>query len=143
MTKLLLIMLGALILETIGVIYMSSGLKRLPSLESYTPGAILRLVAHAFRNSGVLLGVFFQALFFFLLLYLLSQADVTFVWPLTALSFAFTALAAKIYLREEVSAVRWLGVALIISGAALITWTEAAKVEDSSPQPQPLRATSP
>ena len=34
MTKLLLIMLGALILETIGVIYMSSGLKRLPSLES-------------------------------------------------------------------------------------------------------------
>ncbi|HXD52977.1 MAG TPA: hypothetical protein VN689_13845, partial [Burkholderiales bacterium] len=56
-----------------------------------------------------------------------SQRDISFIWPLTALSFVMTTLAAVFYLREHVSGTRWAGVALIMLGAGLITWSEKVK----------------
>jgi hypothetical protein len=85
---------------------------------------ILGLVSRGVTNHHILLGVFFEALFFVGLLMLMSKADVSFVWPLTSLSFVVTTVAAKLYLHEHVSALRWSGVCLIMMGAALITWTE-------------------
>jgi multidrug transporter EmrE-like cation transporter len=85
---------------------------------------VFRLVGRGISNHHILLGVFFEALFFIALLMLMSKADVSFVWPLTSLSFVVTTFAAKVYLHEHVSALRWSGVALIMLGAGLITWTE-------------------
>ncbi len=94
--------------------------------------AALRLVVRGATNTNLLLGVFFEALFFAGLLVLLSRADVSFIWPLTSLGFVLTTLAAKFVLREDVTATRWSGVLLIMLGAALITWSENAK-----PHPPP------
>jgi hypothetical protein len=46
-----------------------------------------------------------------------------------------TALAAKSYLHEHVSGLRWAGVAMIVLGAALVSWSERAKAP-----PPPARA---
>lgn len=92
---------------------------------------VLSLAGRGLTNTHILLGVFFEALFFIGLLMLMSKADVSFVWPLTSLGFVITTLAARIYLHEEVSALRWSGVCLIMMGAALITWTE----KQASPAP--------
>ena len=62
-----------------------------------------------------------------MLLYMLSQRDVSFVWPLTSLGFIVTALAAHYLLHEKVSAVRWAGVLLIALGAGLTSYSEATK----------------
>jgi len=43
------------------------------------------------------------AIFFFLYLASLSWADISFVMPLTAMSFIFAALLAKFVLKEDVS----------------------------------------
>ena len=43
----------------------------------------------------MLLGILFEACFFGVLLYLLSQKDVSLIWPLTSLGFLITALAAR------------------------------------------------
>jgi hypothetical protein len=95
----------------------------------------LRLVGRGVSNAHIVLGVFFEALFFVGLLMLMSKADVSFLWPLTSLSFVVTTIAAKIYLHEQVSAVRWSGVCLIMMGAALITWSEkhSPPVADETP----------
>ena len=77
--------------------------------------------------------IFFEALFFVGLLYMMSQADVSFVWPLTALTFVFATVAAKFYLHEHISGLRWGGVILIVCGAALITYSEKAKEKTSLP----------
>ena len=94
--------------------------------QAVSPSQIRQLVGRGVTNQHILLGVFFEALFFICLLMLMSKADVSFVWPLTSLSFVVTTIAAKIYLHEHVSALRWSGVCLIMMGAALITWTEKA-----------------
>ncbi|MBG87417.1 MAG: hypothetical protein CMO80_11015 [Verrucomicrobiales bacterium] len=46
---------------------------------------------------------------------------------LTAPGFVLTNLAAKFYLREKVSALRWSGVVLIVICAGLITFSEKQK----------------
>jgi drug/metabolite transporter (DMT)-like permease len=52
---------------------------------------------------------------------------VSLIWPLTALGFVLTALAAKFILREEVSWLRWSGVILIVIGATLVSYSEKTK----------------
>ena len=78
-------------------------------------------------NPHILLGVFFEALFFACLLILMSKSDISFLWPLTALSFVFATLAAMWFLHEQVSPIRWAGVVFIMIGAALISYSEHAK----------------
>jgi drug/metabolite transporter (DMT)-like permease len=124
MARLLTILLIALVFEAIGVVCLSGGLKEIGDLQQVTIPAVLRLVGRGLLNHQIQLGVFFEALFFIGLLMLMSKADVSFVWPLTSLSFVVTTLAAHLYLREYVSPLRWSGVCLIMLGAGLITWTE-------------------
>src|SRR5437762_13578953 len=91
----------------------------------------MSLIKRGATNKNILTGVFFEAIFFGFLLYLLSQKDVSIVWPLTALGFIMTSLAARIFLKEEVSSVRWAGVCLMVWGAGLVTWR--AKQEEEEP----------
>jgi len=119
--------LFALVLEAIGVVYLSKGLKQVGGVERFSAGEILRVVKAGAANGNVLLGVALETAFFICLLILLSRRDVSFVWPLTALGFVLTTLAAKYVLHEQIPAVRWLGVVLIMIGAACITWSERQK----------------
>ena len=41
-------------------------------------------------------------------------------FAIASLSFAFVALLSKIFLREEVTPIKWLGIALIMLGTSLI-----------------------
>ena len=127
MTKLITVLIVSLLLEAVGVVFLSKGLKQLPSLDPFSFTQLGRVIAAGFVNSNILLGVFFEALFFGGLLTLMSNGDVSFVWPLTSLGFVLTTLAAKIFLHEQISRLRWTGVCLIMAGAALITWSEKMK----------------
>ena len=134
LTKLLIILLAGLLFEATGVVFLSKGLKQIGEVKTRTAVEILRVVQSGATNANILLGVFLEAVFFGTLLYLMSQADLSFVWPLTALGFVLTTLAAKFLLHEEVSSVRWGGVILIMAGAALITWSEKVKPRPAPPQ---------
>ena len=127
MTKLLIILLAALVLEAVGVVLLSQGLHEIGEVKRLSLSEIGRLIARGAANRNMLLGVALEAAFFGALLYLLSQRDVSLVWPLTSLGFVITALAAKFIRHEEVNALRWSGVALIVAGAALVAWSERAK----------------
>lgn len=141
MTRLLLILIVALCFEAAGVVLLSRGLKQLPRVESPTLANLGTLISRAITNKNILLGVAFEAVFFLGLLILMSKAAVSFIWPLTALSFVFTTLAARWFLHESVSPVRWAGVLLIMAGAALITYSEyqhkqrVPSAETPSPSP--------
>lgn len=132
MAKLLLILLIGLVFEAAGVVFLKKGVTQVGEVKQVSAGEILRVVKAGVTNPHVLLGVFFEALFFVCLLVLLSESDVSFLWPLTALSFVMTTLAALIFLGEKVSSIRWAGVVFIMIGAALISYSEHAK---SKPPP--------
>ncbi len=127
MARIVVILFVALCFETTGVIMLSKGLRALPGPNNYSPGEIARLIGRGVTSRNIVLGVAFEAVFFVGLLMLMSNADVSFVWPLTSLTFVFSTVAARFYLRERVDGLRWLGVALIVCGAGVITFTEKRK----------------
>src|SRR5271154_3932328 len=133
MFKLLLILIVGLIFESTGVILLKKGMTHIGNMNDVAAAEIFRLVKAGATNPQILLGVFFEALFFICLLILMSKSDISFLWPLTALSFVFATFAAIWFLGENVSAVRWIGVILIVIGAAFISYSEHAK--EKSPQP--------
>jgi drug/metabolite transporter (DMT)-like permease len=134
-TKFVLILLIALVFEAVGVVFLSGGLKQIGEPKTMNATEIASLIARGATNKNILLGVFFEAIFFGFLLYLLSQKDVSIVWPLTALGFVITSLAAKIFLDEEISSVRWTGIFLIVLGASLVTWSAKTKERKADEQP--------
>ncbi len=127
MTRLLIVLATGLVLEAVGVVYLSRGLKEIGELERFGVAEVLRMVRAGITNRHLLLGIAFEAAFFGCLLHLMSRGDVSFVWPLTSLGFVLTTLAAKLVLHEEVSLLRWFGVCLIVLGAGVITYTEKQK----------------
>lgn len=139
MTKVILILLVALVLEAVGVVFLSAGLKEIGEMKSVTASEIGRLVRRGVTNSKILLGVALETIFFLFLLALLKRNDVSLIWPLTSLGFVLTALSAKFILHEQVTTTRWTGVALIVVGAALVSWSEKQK---TAKEPRPPVAAS-
>jgi drug/metabolite transporter (DMT)-like permease len=127
MTKIVLILVFALLFEAVGVVFLSKGLREIGEVSRLTISEVTALILRGAQNPSLLLGVLFEAIFFGALLYLLSQRDVSLIWPLTSLGFVITAIAARWFLNEQVSPVRWIGVILIVLGAALVTWSEKLK----------------
>ena len=133
MLKLLLILLFGLACESTGVILLKKGMTHIGDMNGYTLAEMLRVFKAGVTSPQILLGVFFEAVFFGCLLLLMNKSDISFLWPLTALSFVFATLAAMVFLGESVSWIRWVGVALIMLGAAFISYSEHAKEKPAPP----------
>lgn len=106
--------------STGGEMAVSHAMKRIGEVHDFRPRAILGVVARAFRLGWMWFGFALMAVSFFSLLAMLSWADVSFVIPATALSYAVGALGAKLLLGEQVSRIRWAGVLLVCFGVALV-----------------------
>ncbi|HEU6447698.1 MAG TPA: EamA family transporter [Verrucomicrobiae bacterium] len=133
MIKLISILLVGLVFESTGVILLKKGITHVGEIHAYNAAEIFRVIKVGATSPQILLGVFFEALFFVCLLVLMSESEISFLWPLTALSFVFATFAAMIFLHESVSGVRWTGVVLIMIGAAFISYSEHAKEKPSPP----------
>ena len=145
MIKLLAILLIGLVLEAIGVVLLKQGLEQVGEVKQVSRAEIARVVKAGATNKRVLLGVAFEAAFFAYLLILMSKADasVSFIWPLTALGFVFTTLAARFYLREDVHWIRWGGIIFIVIGAALVSYSEKIKTKLPAAPVTPAAALDP
>jgi drug/metabolite transporter (DMT)-like permease len=125
--KLFLLLFVALMLEALGVVFLSQGLRQIGELQQINLVEIARLIGRGVTNGRILLGVFMEAIFFALLLIMLRSWDVSLIWPLTSLGFVLTTLAARFLRHEEVNAMRWAGVFLIMAGAAMVGYSEVLK----------------
>jgi drug/metabolite transporter (DMT)-like permease len=140
MIKLLLILCVGLVFESTGVILLKKGINQIGDMNGVTAAEIFRVVKAGVTNPKILLGVFFEALFFICLLVLMARSEISFLWPLTALSFVFATFAAMWFLGERVSSIRWIGVIFIMIGAAFISYSEHAT---EKPAPPPTAAVNP
>jgi drug/metabolite transporter (DMT)-like permease len=123
----LLILLVGLVFESTGVVLLKKGMGSVGEVKTISLHEIVRVVKAGLANPQILLGVFFEALFFVCLLILMAKSDISFLWPLTGLSFVFATFAATWFLHEQVSSVRWAGVILVVIGAGLISYSEHQK----------------
>jgi drug/metabolite transporter (DMT)-like permease len=136
MSKLFLILLIGLVFESTGIVFLKKGMTQIGDIKVINAGEVARIIKTGVTNSYILLGVFFQALFFACLLILMSKNDISFLWPLTSLTFVFATVAAIVFLHEHVTPVRWLGVVFIMIGAGCISYSEHAKPKAAPPATQ-------
>lgn len=116
-------MIAAIVIfATIGDVMIASAMRALGDLDEIKAkrglsGAILAVLG----SSRFLSGVFFMALSFFALLFALSHADLSLVAPASAsLTFVTNAIAARIFLRENVDHRRWIAAILVCAGVTLL-----------------------
>ncbi len=133
MIKLILILLVGLVFESTGVVLLKKGMDRIGDMPKVSVGEVVRVIKAGVTSPQILLGVFFEALFFGCLLMLMSKSEISFLWPLTALSFVFATFAAIWFLGEHVSATRWIGVILIMIGAGFISYSEKSSERAKTP----------
>jgi drug/metabolite transporter (DMT)-like permease len=136
MARLLIILLIGLTFDSTGVVLLKMGMTRIGDVTAFNRQEIQPVLKAGVVIPQILLGVFCEALFFVSLLVLMAKSDISFLWPLTGLSFVFATLAAMAFLGERVSVVRWAGVVLIMLGAVLISYSEHSK-------PKPPAVSSP
>ena len=108
--------------STGGDVLLSVAMKRIGDLGELRRrqglGAVARRI---FTQSNFWIGVACMTVAFFSLLVALSWADVSLVAPAaTSLTFLTTALAAKLFLNENVDRRRWLSAVLVGVGVALL-----------------------
>jgi drug/metabolite transporter (DMT)-like permease len=103
-----------------GELCVSRAMKQIGEVKDFRPQAIVRVILRALRVGWMWAGVGMMALAFFSLLGALSFLNVSFVVPVTALSYVAGALGAVFFLRERVSRRRWLGVFLVSLGVTLV-----------------------
>ena len=118
--KTFVVILIATLSAAIGEVLMSYGMKKGGEVDLTAPSQWIGLILSVVRNPYVLIGVVLLAIFFFLYLASLSWADISFVMPLTAMSFIFAALLAKFVLKEDVSWFRWIGTLVIVVGIIIV-----------------------
>jgi uncharacterized membrane protein len=105
--------------NVLGNFTLSRGLHQVGRLVSFSPWPYI----HAFLNPLVATGVLLLIAWLILQLSLLSRADLSYVLPITSMSYVVTALMGKFLLHEPVSIKRWIGISLIVLGIGLVSRT--------------------
>ena len=108
------------VVGTLGELCLGRAMKETGELERLHPGHAASLLWRALRVKWIWIGISMMAIAFFSLLLLLSFESVSFVVPVTALSYLVGALGGTFFLGERVSPQRWIGIMLVCIGVALV-----------------------
>ena len=120
MIRVILMLAFFIFCSTGGEIALTYGMKMVGEPENFRPGALLRFLYRALRNGWVWTAMPLLAGSFYSLLVLLSWAPLSVVIPATAFNYVVGTLGAKYILNEQVSRKRWMGVAMVCVGVALV-----------------------
>ncbi len=103
-----------------GELCVTRAMKRVGEVTDFRPLAIMRVIFRAMKVAWMWVGLGMMTLAFFSLLAMLSIENVSFVVPVTALSYAAGAFGGVVFLGERVSRRRWAGVLLVCIGVTLV-----------------------
>jgi drug/metabolite transporter (DMT)-like permease len=111
-----LVLLAVVVFGSFGDVSLSRGMKQVGAISL----SHWQQVFHALASPWVIVGILLLLGFFASYLTSLSWADLTYVLPATAVGYILIALLAKFFLHEHVSALRWVGIALIAGGVGFV-----------------------
>lgn len=116
-------MIAAIVISaTIGDVLLAAAMRAIGDLDEIRArSGMVGAIAAVLGNARFVSGVFFMALSFFSLLFALSHADLSLIAPAaTSLTFVTNAVAAKIFLKENVDRRRWIAALFVCAGVALM-----------------------
>jgi drug/metabolite transporter (DMT)-like permease len=114
--QVVIVVLFATLCVSIGETLLSVGMKQLDKGSHQGAAIILAALTNRYVVGGTLL----MMVYFGLYAMALSWAEISFVLPFTALSYLFVACFAHFFLKENVTATRWLGTLIIVLGVVVV-----------------------
>jgi len=103
---------------------MGKGMRGVGPPAEWAAASIASFLGQAMSSATVWGGFLCLLLFFLSYMLVLTWADFSYVLPASAASYAVVPLLGHLFLGEEVSPVRWAGVALITLGVGLVGLTQ-------------------
>lgn len=105
---------------TAGELCVSRAMKESGEVHDFRPRALLQVAGRVLRIKWIWIGVGLMTLGFFALLGILSIENVSFVVPVTALSYVAGGLGGMVFLGERPNRSRWIGILLVCLGVTLV-----------------------
>jgi len=119
----LLLLCVIVVAGTGGELCVTRAMKQIGEVTDFRPAALARFIFRALTVGWMWMGIAMMAIAFFALLTTLSFENVSFVVPVTALSYAAGAVGAMLFLRERISAQRWIGVFIVCIGVTIVLFS--------------------
>ena len=108
------------VVGTVGEMCVTRAMKIIGEVKEFSPRTLLGVPIRAFRVGWMWIGFLMMALAYFALLGMLARANVSYVIPITSLSYVVGAIGGRWFLGEAVTHKRWIGVLLVCAGVLLV-----------------------
>jgi ceramide glucosyltransferase len=118
--KTFLLLCSLVVGSSLGEILSAKGMRKVGDV-SFRPRALIGALGRMFRSPYLFGGVACLAVAFFSFISLLSYSDLSFVAPLTAVTYITNTLGARFLLKERISKSRWIGTILVTIGVVVIS----------------------
>ena len=105
---------------TAGELCITRAMKVTGEVKDFRPLALVQVFGRAMRVGWMWFGLALMGVGFFAMLTMLSIENVSFVVPVTALSYAAGAYGGSLFLGERVTPLRWAGILLVCFGVILV-----------------------
>ncbi|MEQ1884205.1 MAG: EamA family transporter [Bryobacteraceae bacterium] len=126
--KTLILVLALVVCANVGDLTLKRGMTEIGAVELSAAG-IARAFPLTLTNPKIWIGIFFLVGFMASYTTVLSWADYSYVMPVGAFGYAMLTFFAVVFLHEEVSVQRWVGVALVCIGVFLVGRTKPSTTE--------------
>jgi drug/metabolite transporter (DMT)-like permease len=113
----------------LGNVLLGKGMKTVGSTSIASFSDFVHVVGRVFASEYVWLGIASLLTFFIANILVLSWADYSFVQPASSMAYGVVALFSVVLLGEEVSPLRWIGIAIICTGVFIVGRTHPRTTE--------------
>jgi ceramide glucosyltransferase len=118
--KTFLLLCSLVVGSSLGEILSAKGMRKVGDI-SFRLKALIDSLGRMIRSPYLFAGVACLAVAFFSFISLISYADLSFIAPLTAVSYITNTLGARFLLKERISKERWIGTLLVAAGVTVIS----------------------
>ncbi len=108
------------VVDTLAQILMKKGVLR-TGISSITAATFGDFAARSMSSGLLWLGILVLVLNFFLWIAILYKVDLSIAMPVGSSSYIFIPIAAMVFLHEQVSVLRWLGIIAIVLGIHFVS----------------------
>ena len=115
----------------LGNVLLGKGMKQIGAVTLGSPAEALDVLTRIMSSGAIWLGIGSLITFFVANMLVLTWADYSYVQPASAVAYAMVALLAHFFLREVVTPMRWMGVAVICLGVLVVGHTPPRTTEPS------------
>ena len=127
--KTFLLILVMVIAGPLGNVLLSKGMKQAGTLALWPPAELPHTVLRVLATGPIWLGIASLLTFFLANVLVLTWADYSYVLPASSVGYGISALLGYFLLGEPVSALRWLGIAIICLGVLIVGQTDPRSSE--------------